>query len=76
MTKSTKSSIGWTINGIEPSPEKVGAQLFTPAGMVENADLVIANLDARTIMLIVPPGIKTLANAGKKDEDIQHALFY
>lgn len=75
MTKSTKPSIGWTINGIEPSPEKVGAQVFTPAGMVENADLVITNLDARTMMLIVPPGIKTLANAEKKDEDGGHALF-
>ena len=41
-------------------PTPVGIHFFS---VLDKAVFVTANRDARTIRLIVPPGIKTLANA-------------
>ena len=56
---STKLSIGCIINGTDPSPAAVGSHFDNTMG--SPTLLATANLDARTMPLITPPGIATLA---------------
>ena len=58
-TQSTASSIGVIIKGIEPNPAIVGSHFETNNG--RTGVLATANLVTRTIPLITPPGIATLA---------------
>ena len=48
------------MRGIDPIPIPVGNHFLNADG---KADLATANREALTIMFMVPPGIKTLANA-------------
>mmetsp|Transcript_17887 Transcript_17887/g.41765 ORF Transcript_17887/g.41765 Transcript_17887/m.41765 type:complete len:154 (+) Transcript_17887:2428-2889(+) len=57
--KSTRLSIGFTMNGIDPSPAVVGSHFEMSIG--RPAVLPTANFEALTIMLMVKPGIATLA---------------
>jgi hypothetical protein len=57
--KSTHSSMGCIIKGIEPNPAAVGAHFETTRG--RPTVRLTANRDALTIVLMTPPGIATLA---------------
>ncbi len=51
--------MGCIINGIEPNPAAVGAHFETTRG--RPTVRLTANRDARTIVLMTPPGMATLA---------------